>query len=131
MLKELRDHYGRDLPGAKYGYSCQQNALHNTCLAIFAEMQAEILYINSPTFCHAYITDGRTSYSEGLTWRDDRYPELTRAEIFNLGGVDITHSLLRTATQTDEGVWFYSSVLHSLEDHLTGITNAINEFVGN
>ncbi len=131
MLRELQSHFGREIPGAKYGYSCQQNALHNTCLAIFAEMEAEILYINNSTFCHAYITDGRTAYSEGLTWRDDRYPELTRAEIFNLNGVDITRSLLRTATQTDEGVWFYSTVLHSLENQLSGITVAINEFIGN
>lgn len=129
MLKELQRHFGREIPGAKYGYSCQQNALHNTCLAIFADMQAEILYIKNPSFCHAYISDGRLAYSEGLTWRDDRYPEFSRSEIFEQGGQDITYSLLRTATQTGDGVWFYSTVLQSLETKLAGITNSINDYL--
>ena len=131
MLRELQRHFGRDIPGAKYGYSCQQNALHNTCLAIFAEMKAEILYINTVDFCHAYLSDGRNAYSQGLTWRDDRYPELTREEIFRLTGRDITLSLLQTATQTGDGVWFYSTVLHSLESQLKGITATINQYIEN
>jgi hypothetical protein len=125
MLEQLKKHYG-DLAGAQYGYSCKENALKNTALAINANIFAEIFYLDE--MGHVYISDGKRCYSRGLTWRDDRYPELTLKQISQRGGANITRELLN-AGAIDLSSWPFGLILNNLENKIPGLMNSIYEYL--
>jgi hypothetical protein len=130
MLSELRRQYG-DLAGAQSGYHCFQNAVHNTSLAIHAGIErVSVLSVKTRVGVHAYLANGQNTYSEGLTWLTDYYPELTMREIVKLGGVDVTTNLLLHALNMGEDKYRYHRILEDLECSVYGITDSVARHLG-
>jgi len=94
MLRELQRHYG-DLAGAQSGYHCFKNAVHNTSLAIHAGIdRVSVLSVMTKVGVHAYLAKDQNTYSEGLTWLTNYYPELTLREIIKMGGGGRHHKFI-------------------------------------
>jgi hypothetical protein len=130
MIKELRKEFG-NLAGAQSGYHCFKNAVHNTSLAIYAEMSdVSIFSVRTPVGVHAYLERRGSVYSQGLTWLTDHYPELSLNEVCALGGDNVTTELLMQALQISDDVNRYHVVLDNLERLLPGLADSIYRHLG-
>lgn len=127
MLKELRRKFG-SLAGAQSGYDCLKNAAHNTSLAIFLGMRSQILFVETKTGSHAYLSDGQVAYSKGLTWTTAHYPELSLREIAQLNGQDVTTLVFWQALQISEDVHRHHVVMDRLSREVPEVVLAVRQF---
>lgn len=132
MLKELRREFGQ-LAGAQSGYDCLKNAIHNTSLAVAIGMRSQILFVDLSHVkmgSHAYISDGRSAYSKGLTWTTSHYPELSLGQIIELNGQDVTTMVFWQALQLygAEDRYRHHVVIDRLRDEVPWVVDSVSSF---
>lgn len=102
--------------GVQKDYDCFKNAVHNAVLCLIdGKYTPKIFDVKTGAGRHAYFSLGTECRSNGYTWPNSYYPELSLDEIIRLNGQDVTLSLFMQAVDPEIDRHGYHHVIDNLE----------------